>query len=178
MLATGRSGEVRMADIAKAAGISRQALYLHFPNRADLLIATTRYLDEVHSIDARLETSRGAASGIARLDAFVRAWCDYIPDIAGVALALSAMMETEAAARAAWEDRMQAVRQGCMAAVERLAADGRLRPELTRAEATDLLWTQLSVQNWKQLTQTCGWSQPRYVEMQTIMARRILLTDA
>ena len=30
---------VRMSDIAKAVGISRQALYLHYPNRADLLIA-------------------------------------------------------------------------------------------------------------------------------------------
>ncbi|MBL4878008.1 MAG: helix-turn-helix transcriptional regulator, partial [Hyphomonas sp.] len=33
---SGGSG-VRMSDIAKAAGISRQAVYLHFPTRADLL---------------------------------------------------------------------------------------------------------------------------------------------
>lgn len=32
---------VRMTDIAKGAGISRQALYLHFATRAELLIATT-----------------------------------------------------------------------------------------------------------------------------------------
>ena len=35
---------VRMADIAKAAGISRQAVYLHFPTRAELLVAVTRHL--------------------------------------------------------------------------------------------------------------------------------------
>jgi len=53
---------VRMGDIAKAAGISRQALYLHFPARADLLIATTRYLDEVYDIESKLAPSRTAAS--------------------------------------------------------------------------------------------------------------------
>jgi AcrR family transcriptional regulator len=39
-----RDKNTRMSDIAKAVGISRQALYLHFPTRAALLIATTRHL--------------------------------------------------------------------------------------------------------------------------------------
>ena len=38
---------VRMADIAKATGISRQAVYLHFATRAELLIAAARHLDAV-----------------------------------------------------------------------------------------------------------------------------------
>ena len=44
---------IRMADIAKAAGVSRQALYLHFPSRAELLVATTRHIDKVKNVDAR-----------------------------------------------------------------------------------------------------------------------------
>jgi len=44
---------VTMADIAKAAGISRQALYLHFPTRVDLLVAMTRHLDAQNDIDDR-----------------------------------------------------------------------------------------------------------------------------
>jgi AcrR family transcriptional regulator len=64
LLEAGGGSEVRMSDIAKDAGISRQAVYLHFPKRADLLIATTRYIDEVNDIDARLAASRGAATGV------------------------------------------------------------------------------------------------------------------
>lgn len=60
---------VRMSDIARAASISRQALYLHFPSRADLLVATTRYLDEVNKVEERLVPSRTARSGVERLDA-------------------------------------------------------------------------------------------------------------
>lgn len=46
LLESGTGGAVRISDIAKAAGISRQAVYLHFPKRSDLLIAATRFLDE------------------------------------------------------------------------------------------------------------------------------------
>ena len=34
---------IRMANIAKIAGVSRQALYPHFPSQAELLVATTRH---------------------------------------------------------------------------------------------------------------------------------------
>jgi len=169
---------VRMADIAKEAGISRQAVYLHFPKRSELLIATTRFIDETLDIDTRLAASRGAASGTARLDAFIQAWGNYIPEIHGIAKALLAMKDTDAAADAAWSDRMQAVRQGCEAAVQALKADGALAPEYAPKQATDILWTLLSVRNWEQLTQECGWSQKRYIETTQMVARRVLLDGA
>ena len=40
-----RGQGVRIEDVAQAAGVSRQAVYLHFGSRAELLIATTHYLD-------------------------------------------------------------------------------------------------------------------------------------
>ena len=39
-----------LSDVAQAAGISRQAIYLHFTNRTQLLIATVRYADEMYSV--------------------------------------------------------------------------------------------------------------------------------
>ncbi len=170
------TGGERMADIAKAAGISRQALYLHFPNRADLLIATTRYIDVVKDVDARLAPSRAAATGAARLDAYIAAWGNYIPEIFGVARALMAMQDTDEEARRAWADRMQAMRQGCAAAVAAIARDGRLTPGLAEDRATDLLWTLLSVTNWAQLTRDCGWPQEDYIAEMTSLARSALLS--
>jgi AcrR family transcriptional regulator len=169
--------EVRMSDIAKQAGISRQAVYLHFTTRADLLIATTRYLDEVKNIDARLARSRSAATGLDRLDAFIDAWGNYIPEIFGVAKALMAMKDTDEAAALAWQDRMLAVRQGCEAAVKALQRDGLLSPDHSAEHATDILWTMLSVQSWERLTKECGWSQDHYIETTKVLARRALLDD-
>lgn len=154
--------KVRMSDIAKASGISRQALYLHFPTRAELLVAATRHIDSVKNMDARLAASRAATSGHERLSAFISAWLGYIPEIYGMSVALRAMRDSDAEAAAAWDDRMQAVRHGCAAAVQALAADKALRADLNKDVATDLLWTLLSVENWEQLVRDCGWSQTEY----------------
>lgn len=153
---------IRMADIAKEAGVSRQAIYLHFPNRAELLVATTRHIDTVKNIDQRLARSRSASTGIERLQAFVEAWGGYIPEIHGISVALRAMRNTDKEAATAWEDRMQAVRQGCEAAVRAISEDGYLKKELTEVTAVDLLWTLLSVENWERLVLECSWSQSEY----------------
>jgi len=174
LLESGAGSAVRMSDIAKAAGVSRQAVYLHFPNRLDLLIAATRHRDAERDVDARLAASR-AATGTARLDAFVAAWAEYIPEIYGVAKALMAMQETDDEARRAWADRMQAVRHGCAAAVAAVEAEGRLAPGLSPERATDLLWTLLSVRNWARLTRDCGWSQAAYTAEMKRLARCALL---
>ncbi|GMG83514.1 TetR/AcrR family transcriptional regulator [Paralimibaculum aggregatum] len=175
LLEAPEGGEVRMSDIARAAGVSRQAVYLHFPTRAELLVAVTRHVDAVKGVDARLAASRAAGSGEARLDAFVAAWGGYIPEIHGVARALIALGRTDAAARAAWEGRLAAIREGCHAAVAALARDGRLAPGQSVEEATDLLSAILSVHNWEHLTRVCGWSQELYLRRIGALARQAML---
>jgi len=166
-----------MSDIAKAAGVSRQALYLHFPKRSDLLVATTRYIDDVKDVDARLAASRSAKTGVERIGAFIDAWGNYIPEIYGVGKALMIMGDKESDARIAWDDRMRAVRDGCHAAVRALHRDGRLAAEHSVEHATDFLWTLLSVRNWEQLTIDCGWSQALYIEKTKSLALRLLVDD-
>lgn len=177
MLEGGDASAIRMGDIAKAAGISRQALYLHFPARADLLDATARYLDEYYEIDKRLAASRAAETGIERLYAFIDAWGNYIPKIYGMAKAFFAMKESDDAARLAWDSRMEALRHGCRAAVRALNRDGTLSPDHSPGQAADILWTMLSVRNWEQLRHDCGWSQKRYLSVTKNAARRLLVNE-
>ena len=168
---------VRMIDIANRAGITRQALYLHFSTRAALLIATTHYLDELKGVEERLVPSRTAQTGIERLDAFIEAWGTYVPEIYGVAKALLAMKDTDEAAAKAWDERMQDMRQGCEAAIGALNSDNLLSPGHAPDQATDILWTMLSVRNWEQLTIECGWPQEKYIETLKSLARRIFVAD-
>ena len=163
----------RMSDVAKAAGVSRQAVYLHFKTRAELLIALTRHIDEVEKVDDRLAASR-AATGLDRLDAYIDAWGGYIPVIYPVGRALMAMAPTDEAARLAWEDRMNAMRHGCEAAVKALAAAGHLKAGLEQHAATDMLWTLLSVRNWESLVKVCGWDPARYVRDMKALSRAYL----
>ena len=152
----------RMSDIAKAVGISRQALYLHYPTRAELLIATTKHIDTVKKVNQRLELSRTAGSGVERLHFFIKAWGGYIPEIHGISVALRNMRKNDKAAAEAWDDRMQAVRHGCQAAVVAIAKDGKLKFDLSEQIATDILWTLLTIENWEKLVINCGWLQSAY----------------
>ncbi len=168
---------VRMADIAKQAGISRQAIYLHFASRTELLNATTKFLDEKLDLDRRLAPSRAASSGSERLSSYVEFWGNYIPEIYGVAKALLLVLDTDDAAAAAWKDRMVAMHDGCRAAVDTLHAEGILAPEWTQDSATDVLWTMLSITNWENFTTECGWSNQQYVDRMKVIAERTLLKD-
>lgn len=167
-----RGQGVRMRDIAEAAGVSRQAVYLHFGSRAKLLVATTHYVDEVRGLEERRRRFRAATTGVERLEAYVEFWGNYIPEVYGMARALLAARETDEAAAAAWDDRMGAVRESCRITIEALHRDGMLAPEWSRDEAVDLLWTMLSIRNWEQLTIECDWSTSQYVgRMQELLKR-------
>ena len=165
----------RMSDIAKAVGISRQALYLHYPTRTELLIATTKHIDTVKKVNQRLELSRTAGSGIERLHFFIKAWGGYIPEIHGISVALRNMRKNDKAAAEAWDDRMQAVRHGCQAAVVAIAKDGKLKFDLSEQIATDILWTLLTIENWEKLVIDCAWPQSTYEQKMIELAETALL---
>ena len=172
MLEKHRGQGVRMGDIAKKTGISRQAIYLHFPSRTELLVAATRYLDEQLDLESRLAPSRSAKSGIERLDLYIEFWGNYMPEIYGVAKAILQMQDTDKAAATAWKDRMLALRDGCHAAIEALHSDGNLTQEWTTKRATDAFWTMLSIRNWEHLTVECGWSTKQYIQYMKIIVNR------
>lgn len=178
LLEAGKGKGVRMTDIAKAAGISRQAVYLHFESRADLFIETTLYMDRLKDTDARLAPSRAARTGIDRLDAFVDAWTSYIPEIYPMARAMLILKETDSEAEKAWSQRMEDMREGCEAAIDALARDKNLSGAMPPKQATDFLWTLLSIRNWEHLTQDCGWPQKRYRQHIKATARTLFVKTA
>ena len=159
-----------MSDIAEAAAISRQALYLHFSSRREVMIATIHYVDEVKGLNERLESFQAATTGIELLETCVEVWGNYIPEIYGLVKALLQTRETDEASAAAWDDCMSCLRDTCRQIIETLHRDGILAPEWTPGEAIDVLWTAISVQNWEQLTIERGWSTAQYVDrMKTLL---------
>lgn len=167
--------DVRMGDVAKGAGVSRQAVYDHFGSRAELMVATVRYGDNVLGLGERLRRYRAAGSGVERLEAYVEFWGNYVPEIYGIARALLAERETDEAVAAAWDDRMRAVYDACRDIIERLGRDGTLVPGWPTDEAADLLWTMLSIRNWENLTLERGWSVDHYVHRMRDLTKRVFV---
>ncbi len=167
---------VPMRDVADRVGISRQALYLHYPSRADLLTAMTRQHDVQSGIVQRFIAAAAAPSAVEALEAVIRTWFDYVPDILPVARALQAAAATDPAAAEAWWDRMTAATRPIRRVVERLHAEGVLDPSWETEAAVQFLWSLTHVRAWDDLVVHYGWSPEAFVERQTEAAKRILLT--
>lgn len=166
--------DVRMSDIAKAAGVSRQAIYLNFESRTDLMVATVQYGDRINDAASQVQPWR-SAEGVEKLDAWIKFWGNYLPQIFGVAKALMIAKETDESAAAAWEDRMSEVRSSCRKTILSLSQAGALATPWKVDTATDMLWAMLSVANFEQLTVTAQWSTKQYIKHMQTAARRMLV---
>jgi AcrR family transcriptional regulator len=178
-LIEGSRGEiVRLADIAEAAGVSRQAIYLHFGSRIGLMVATVQHVDEAAGFMERTQHVRDADDGLAAVRLFVEFWADYVPSIYGLAKQLLMTRETDEGAAAAWHDRMDGLRNGvCRCIIEHLEEDGLLDPQWHTENAIDVLWTLLSIQTWESLVVDCGWSTSAYASRLIGMINSILVAN-
>ena len=161
-----------MGKIAKASDISRQALYLHFTSRAELLIATTRYVDEVKGLNQRLAKIQQCSSGKEMLQVLIKEWGNYIPEVYGVSKALMMTKDTDEAAAEAWSEIMGCLHDVCVEIIQRLGKENKRSLDWDEKSASDFLWTLISIQSWEQLTLECNWNNDQYIShiTQTVMA--------
>jgi AcrR family transcriptional regulator len=165
--------DVGMAEIAAAAGVSRQTVFYAFGNRPGLLVAMVRHRDAQFPHAARLmEISRGDAADLAGLLAFLDTWLDYLPKVYPVAVQLETSALTDPDAAAAWNDRFfnQGVRRGFENILGRMAAAGTLPQGSDPARLADLCLALVAPSAWRLLVVECGWSPAAFVESR----RRIL----
>lgn len=159
-------GAVTIAEIAVAAGVSRQLVYFHFENRAGLLVAMARHHDISSGFVERVAACE-VLPPVEALEELLRAWCDYVPDILPVARALEAAAIAGDEGGVAWRDRMGGLREVFRAAVVRIEGDGGLAGGWTVKTATDWIWARSHLTNWQHLVGERGWSHNEYKERST-----------
>jgi len=166
---------VRMQDIATDAGISRQGLYLHFASRSDLLLALVDWIDREEGLGALVQWVWEAEEGINALERFITVNARYTHQIYPVAQSLMSGRYADEAIAAAWDDRMTGRRDSCRKLIYWLKKDGKLTSSMTTKEATDLLWTLVSIQVWEQLVIESGWSPEQYEGYLQLITKRSLV---
>ena len=169
--------EVSMAEIAQEAGVSRQAVYLHFSDRGELFVALVQYVDEKRGLLAEVERIRNASTGIAALRAIVNLQARTNPEIWPLARAAEAVRRTDEAMERAWQDRQQHRYAGCKAIVKRLQSEGELREELPPHVAADLLWSLISLRMWEDLVQVRKWKAADYEKRISAMLLSVLTKE-
>jgi AcrR family transcriptional regulator len=156
-------GAVTVADIAAATGVSRQLLYVHFENRAGLLVAMARRHDVRSGFAGRAAEARSLPP-VEALERLLRLWFAYLPEILPVARALEAAAVNGDEGGAAWRDRMGDLWELFAAAVDRIDRDGRLAQGWSVPAATDWVWARAQPSAFAHLVVDRGWPAGDYTD--------------
>jgi AcrR family transcriptional regulator len=170
--------DIGLEQIAKRAGVSRQAIYLHFGSRGALLLALAEHVDEAEGLSELTRRVREARSGVEALHLLVWLNAEYEPRIRGVAHAHDLARRADPDLEAAWQDRMRARRALYADVVRRLEDDDELAEGLTSREAVDLIWALLSSRVYEDLVVDRGWSRRRYEERLRTLLRGAVTREA
>lgn len=173
-----RGAEVRVADVADRAEVSRQAVYLHFGDRTGLLVALMEHMDATIGVEDLLAPVFEAATGVDALERLVAALAGAAPKIDAVALVLETGQHQDVALATAFRNRMARRRATHGMVVQRLADEGRLARGWTIETATDLSHAVTMPALWRELTHELDWTQQQYLQHVTRLLRDTLVTDA
>jgi AcrR family transcriptional regulator len=177
-LARGEGANFTMAQVAAAARVSRQAVYLHFKDRTALLIAMARRVDEQMGIPQELRAIEEAESPEVAIRMMVSLQARLNPRIWPAARAMEAVRRTDQAVESAWQDRLQFRLEGCRRIVAWLQREGRLRSEVDPDVAADILWGLTSLRAWEDWVLERGWSDAQYEDQVTSLLLRQLVREA
>ena len=167
---------LRLADVAARAGVSRQAVYLHFGDRAKLLLELLAWGDEALKLGDLLARVTEAPTGVQALERMVEVHAAYSPRIDALARILEAHQYQDPAVAAALRDRLSFRRAAHRAVIARIAAEGDLASGWTVDAAADLFFAVTLPAPWRELTGACGWPAGQYAERMSQFLRRALIT--
>ncbi len=156
--------DVSLGEIARAAKVSRQAIYLNFIDRGDLMVALAKHIDEERGLEEKLLAIREAPTGVAAMQEMVKLQATDNPLLWPIARVFDAIRRSDADVEKLWQDRLENRLKGCREMVARLSAEKTLRRGLESDAATDLLWTITSLRMWEDLVLQRGWSAELYQE--------------
>lgn len=167
---------VGLEDIAAAAGVSRQAIYLHFGSKSNLLVELAQHVDESQGLPALVGEFRSAPTSLEAMDRLIHVLATYGPRVLRIALVMDGARQSDADALAAWRDRMMSRLGGMRWVIEWIARDGLLAPGWTIEEAAEWWWALSSPPVQELLTEVRGWSAERYEAAMRRSVRAALTT--
>jgi AcrR family transcriptional regulator len=164
-----------LEEVAAAAGVSRQAVYLHFQSKTGLLLAMVEHVFKTEAPDHIVKRWNRASTGVEALEAALALHVAYEPRVYQFARVLHAARREEPAAAAAWENRMEARRSNYKKVAEWLARDGVLLESWSVKEAAELLWALTSLHMFEYLVIESHWSTQRYKRHLRSVLYRVLV---
>ena len=167
---------VGLEAVARKAGVSRRAIYLHFESKADLLRALHErvFAQDVGPIHDRLGLWT-AATAKEGLDVWVASTTEVAPRIMGIAKALEAARLVDPDVEETWREPRAGRHGDCLRMVKWLKREGELKAGMSPASGADVLFTLASLWSYDSLVHQCGWTSRQYERWLRQTLRQALL---
>ena len=167
---------VSMGEVARHAGVSRQAVYLQFADRTSLLLGVSRMADTAARTPERQRRIDDASTARESLREAIALQAMIKPDLHGVATALDVLRRTDPAADEAFKERDHMRLQRCRNVIDKLHIAGELAEHWSVDTAAHLLWAITSQRVWEDLVIDQGWTTDQYRTHLTDLLETALLT--
>ena len=149
--------------VAKKAGVSRQAIYLHFPSKAELLTALHLHIFDTDVVPAlRRHPITDAMSGLDVLDATIAADVEVVDKVWRIHESLTVARRQHPEVDQTLTPREEEHYEGLLDVGRRLERDGALPPAMPVGLFTDMLWGLLNLGTFRNLVVERGWSLEQY----------------
>jgi AcrR family transcriptional regulator len=165
-----------MTAVAERAGVTRRAVYMHFPTRAELVDGLFAHVAEVEGLEASVERVWAAPDGVAALDAWARHLADYHARLITVTKAVERVGDRDPDARRHRQTVVRAQRANCRRLAQWLERDDRLAAAWTVDTATDVLWALISTDMIEALVVHRRWSRSRLADHLSLLFRSTFTT--
>lgn len=149
--------------VAKKAGVSRQAIYLHFPSKAELLTALHLHIFDTDVVPAlRRHPITDDMSGLDVLDATIAADVEVVDKVWRIHESLTVARRQHPEVDQTLIPREEEHYEGLLDVGRRLERDGALPPAMPVGLFTDMLWGLLNLGTFRNLVVERGWSLEQY----------------
>jgi AcrR family transcriptional regulator len=167
-----------MTAVAERAGVTRRALYMHFPTRGELVAAMYEYVAAVEGLTASVDSVWLAPDALSALDAWAAHLARYHPRLLAVDRAVQRVAGDDPDA-AAYRARVVAGKlANCRRLAQRLREEKRLAPAWTVESAADMLFALISSDVIEALLRDRQWSRRRLSHHLALLFRSTFVSDA
>ena len=174
LLNSSQLSKINMEDIAINTGISRQALYKHFPSRIDLLVYLLKSIDKDHTLLEKLMVDQ-SLSIKEKLNSFIDYWGYNNEATYKVSSEIKLLRRTDQKVKLILEERNIFFKQQCEQIIHILNDGGSLKSNFTYREARDILCNLLSEDTWAYFNENCLWSLSKYLEKIHVIIENLLI---
>lgn len=172
-----RGYDVGLGEIGRAAGVSRQAVYLHFSSKAQLLIDLFGWVEEQEELDALLAPVWSAETGEQAMERLVDAGAIFEPRILALNRAMLRAGDRHGTVHQLYQGRMTSRFQAMRNVVSRIHNEGRLAPDWDIDTAAGFVWALTAPPTFDMLVAQHGWSADHWAASTKLLLRNALLTS-